>query len=331
MLIDLHTHIVPEEFPFKEGRSSGEAFPRMEPAGEGRAAMVVNGRRFRVFNEACWHHAKRAAALPSLGVDAQVVSPLPELLAYHLDPADGLDLARCLNEAIAALVRSDPSRFFGLGTVPLQDVELAVTELSALQALGLRGVEVASHVNGQSLGDDALRPFFREAARLDLSVFVHAYNPTFAPRLAHFPAEVAGPVTGFPIEAGLAGASLIWGGVLAELPGLRVGISHAGGVLAQLLARGEENYQHRDPVRALLPASPMDYARSMWFDDLAFTAANLRHVVDTFGASQVTVGTDYSGAGPTDPLPAAWLDGLGLSPAEREAIGSRNALRFLGL
>jgi aminocarboxymuconate-semialdehyde decarboxylase len=126
--------------------------------------------------------------------------------------------------------------------------------------------------------------------------------------------------------------------VLAELPELRLCMSHGGGVLTQLLARSDAAYRTRKPVAELLPEPPMDYARRMYYDDLAWNLPTLRYLVDSMGASQLTIGTDYSGVKGTG-VPSATartmstgeeFDALGLSAGEREAISLTNAERFLG-
>ena len=326
----MHTHVVPESFPAPPGGSPGTAWPRMDRLDDGRAEMVIDGAVFRAFRDVCWDARSRAAELPSLGVDKQVLSPLPELLMYHLDAGRGAALAHHLNEAIAAMVAEEPERFYGLGSAPLQDVELAVAELDAIKRLGLHGVEIRTNVEGADLGEQRFRPFFRRAEALGLAVFVHAYRPTIADRLARLPAALGEATTGFPIESGLAGASMIWSGLLEECPDLRMCLSHGGGVLVQLLARGQDAYAKRKPVQDLLPNAPMDYARRLYYDDLAFSIPSLRFVIDSVGASQVMVGSDYQGQGRRDPQAEDEFDALGLSGDERELLGHRNARRFLG-
>ncbi len=331
MIIDMHTHIVPQDFPFAPERPSGDAFPSMAPKDDERSTIMIGGREYRTVRDVCWDAPKRAAEMTGEGTDKQALSPLPELLMYHLDPRDGADLARHLNETIAAMVDAEPDRFYGLGSAPMQDIELAVAELRVIKELGLHGVEIRSNIEGASLGEDRFRPFFREAAALGLAVFPHANRPTFADRLAHIPAVVADAPLGFPIESGLAGASIIWSGLLEELPELRVCISHGGGVLTQLLARSDENWRTREPVRKLLPRAPMEYASMLYYDDMAFGTAPLRYLIDQVGAGQVMIGSDWQGAGPKSPSPEEEFEALGLSAAERDLIGWKNALRFLGV
>lgn len=122
--------------------------------------------------------------------------------------------------------------------VPLQDPELACTELGKLRAeYGLVGVEIGSNINGKSPGDPFFDAFFAEAERLDLAIFVHALHPSVAGRLVG-PA-LLGAYVGYPTDIGLAAASVITGRVIEKFPKLRIGFSHGGGTLASFLPRLE--------------------------------------------------------------------------------------------
>jgi len=331
MIIDMHCHIVPERFPVDADHDASNAFPVMQPT-DGGADMMIAGTKFRAFRDTAWDANKRVADMPNIGVDKQVLSPLPELLMYHLDPDDGAQLARHLNEHIATMIREQPDRYYGLGSVPLQDVELAVVELEHVKNLGLNGVEIRTNIEGQNLGDPKFRPFFREATKLDLAIFVHANRATFMDRLSDIPETLgAEAALGFGIECGLAGASLIWGGVLAEFPNLRVCMSHGGGVLTQMLARSDNNYRNRKAIEQLLPEAPMEYARRMYYDDLAWNVSTLRYLIDNMGAKQVGIGTDYSGSSVRTISVEEEFEALKLSSSEREQISHTNAERFLGV
>ena len=326
MIIDMHCHIVPEDFPGIPN------FPVMQHLNDCNADMMIAGKKFRSFRDTAWDAVKRIEDFSNIGVDKQVVSPLPELLMYHLNSTDGAKLASHLNETISVVVREHPEHYYGLGSVPMQDVDLAVTELLHVKELGLSGVEIRTNIEGQNLGDPKFRPFFREVARLDLAILVHASKPTFTDRLSDAPEALgADAAIGFSIECGLAGASLIWGGVLAEFPGLRICMSHGGGVLTQLLARSDNNYRNRKAIGELLPEAPMDYARRLYYDDLAWNVPNLRYLIDNMGVGQVGIGTDYSGASMRTITVDDEFDALGLGAQEREEVSHGSAERFLGI
>ena len=331
MNIDIHTHIVPEDFPPVGGRPAGDLWPRMEPqpddgSGFARSNVMISGRNFRTILDRCWSNQRRIAEMPDLGIDRQVLSPMPELLAYRLEPDDGLALGRYLSETIVRMVDADPERFYGLGTVPLQDVDLAAKELGVLKGLGLPGVEILTNIQGLSPGDPKFLPFFKEAESLGMAVFIHSQHPTFTDRIVG-PRAWANAV-GFPTEAALAATSLIGGGTLEACPDLRVCISHGGGTLMQLLPR--LGYFHGAFGDDKPPKTPTGYAQQMYYDDILFSNQSLRLLIDTVGISQVMVGSDYPFQFRPQ-TPAEEYDALELTPDDIEALSSANCLRFLGL
>ncbi len=314
----------------------------MEHFEPGRARVMIAGANFRTVTDQCWSRARRLRDIDDEGVDRQVLSPMPELLSYWFSPEDGLEMARHVNGYIAALVQAEPTRFYGLGMAPLQDVDLAAKTLSEVRDFGLRGVEVGSNVLGHSLGEECFLGFWEEVERLDLSVFVHALHPTFTDRLVG-PAQVTNAV-GFPADTGLTAASLISGGTAERFPRLRVAFSHGGGTFPFLLPRFENAWsgtwnEERPPgglpvpaseLRQALPRSPAEYARRFYYDSLLFDARAVGYLVDMVGASQVVVGTDYPFFPRERPVDRT-LQMLDLPAGQLEDIRSRNALRFLGV
>ena len=101
---------------------------------------------------------ERLKDMDRMGVDIQAVCPAPYHFFYFTEADYGAQLAREVNEGIAKLVADTPDRFVGLGSVPLQNAELAVRELDyAVKNLGLRGVEICTNVNGKNLTDPDLK------------------------------------------------------------------------------------------------------------------------------------------------------------------------------
>ena len=328
MIIDVHTHIVPEHFPAGKGRLSGDAWPLMEHGRSkpGTADVMIAGENYRTVDDQCWSSVRRVSDIATQGIDRQVVSPMPRLLDYAIDARDGRDLARYLNETIAELVKSDPDHFYGLGSVPLQDVGLAVRELEGVKALGLHGVEITTHINGVSPGDPRFLPFWKEVERLGLCVFVHGQNPTFGERLVG-PAYLENAI-GFPMENALAAASVVTSGLMEECPGLRVCFSHGGGPFTMVLPRIQHLWHNNATLREAMKREPAEYARMLYYDDVLFDDRALRYLIDTVGSTQVLIGSDYPFMSRTQ-RPDQEFDALGLSDGERESIGWRNCLRFL--
>jgi aminocarboxymuconate-semialdehyde decarboxylase len=326
--IDIHTHIVPERFPAYAGKGRDVPWPAMAEARACHRHVMISGKVYRTVADGSWSVPRRIEAMGEMRVARQALSPMPELLSYWLPLEDGKALIRYLNEQIAAMVALAPQRFVGLGAVPLQDVESAIVELDfAIKKLGFSGVEIASHVNGVSIGDARFEPFFGAAESMGAAIFVHALRPVGQERIVGAFSEQA---VCFPGDIALAAASMITGGIAARHPRLRIGFSHGGGALAMLLPRLVHAWHALPKAKESLAESPAVYARRFFYDALLFDAAATRFIIDSFGASQVCVGSDYPfNMGERDPL--GTLEKSGLDAAVLAAIRSANARRFLGI
>src|SRR5258705_6964794 len=182
--IDIHTHIVPENFPAYAGKGKDVAWPSMAPAHACHRHVMISGKIYRTVADGGWSVPRRIEDMGGMGIARQALSPMPELLSYWLPLDDARALIRYLNEQIAEMVARAPERFVGLGAVPLQDVDTAVDELRFVkEKLAFAGVEIASHVNGTSIGDPRFEPFFAAAERIGAAVFVHPLRPAGQDRI----------------------------------------------------------------------------------------------------------------------------------------------------
>src|SRR5919109_5333713 len=152
--IDIHTHVVPENFPAYAGKGKDVPWPSMAEAHACHRHVMISGKVYRTVSDGCWSVPRRIEDMNAMRVARQALSPMPELLSYWLPLEDAKVLIRYLNDQIAAMVAQAPSRFIGLGAVPLQDVDAALGELDyVVKTMKFPGVEIASHVNGTSIGD----------------------------------------------------------------------------------------------------------------------------------------------------------------------------------
>jgi aminocarboxymuconate-semialdehyde decarboxylase len=331
MLVDMHSHVIPEQFPPAASRDSGNSWPSMDHFEAGRARVMINGENYRTVHNGSWDGERRIADMLVMGVDAEAISPMPELLSYWYTPQDGLDMCRYLNEFILGLVSAAPGRFFGLGVVPLQDPDLAAKELASVRAMGLHGIEIGSNVNGRSLGEPEFAGFFQEADRLGVPIFVHALRPTVIDRIG---TALANPI-GFPTDTGLTIGSFIGNGTAAKCPTLRIAWSHGGGTFPSMLPRFQHNWggtwNEEPPADAASKGtSPLEYARRFYYDTLVFDRRLLRYMIDILGHTQLMPGSDYPFMARQNPMDQT-LASMDLPQEVYNDITWNNFFRFLGI
>ena len=272
---------------------------------------------------------ERLKDMDRMGVDIQAVCPAPYHFFYWTEPDYGAELAREVNEGIAKIVADTPDRFVGLGSVPLQNAELAVRELDyCVKNLGLRGVEICTNVNGKNLTDPSLGldKFFARCEELGVVIFMHPLGYTQADRLTH---HYFNNVIGNPLDSTVAVSHLIFDGVMARYPKLKVIVAHGGGFIAHYWARMDHAWRARADCRTVIKRKPSSYLEKFYFDTITFDPEMLKRLIDRFGADHVVLGTDYPyDMGEDDPLGLV-AQVKRLPAASRKLIEGGNAARLL--
>jgi aminocarboxymuconate-semialdehyde decarboxylase len=325
-VIDFHTHGIPERLP-QFGRRFAGSWPELVVSGPCTADIMLGERHFRAVTDHCWNLDRRLADMDADGVVRQVISPIPITFAYGLH-ADGVaELSRVQNDWIAEAVRALPTRFSGLGTVPLQDPDRAAEMVVEIRRdLGLAGVEIGSNVRDVNLDDPALDSFFAACAEERALVFVHPWQVLGASRLTRYGLAES---IGMGAETATAAATLVMSGVLDRYPELDVVLAHGGGAFLALLPRIERFWANL-PGPAGCIDRPSNYARRLFYDSLVFDSGATVALIGRVGADRVTVGTDYPFAIAERPAGSALFD-AGLADATVATVSRHTAERLLGL
>ncbi len=290
--IDIHTHILPRDIPRWKDKFGYGGFVALEHHQPCCARMLKDdGVFFREVEDNIWSAEKRIKDCDAQNVNVQVLSTVPIMFSYWAKAADGAEVARFLNDSIAEIVGEFPKRFIGLGTVPLQDTKLAISELEHCQKIGLAGVQIGTNVNQLNLGEPQFTEFFAACESLGMAVFVHPWEMLgeretqkyWLPWLVGMPAETARAI-----------CSLIFSGVLEKYKNLRICFAHGGGSFPFTLGRIAHGFEVRPDLCAVdNQRNPREYLGKFWLDSLVHDPLMLEYLVKLVGADRVALGTDY--------------------------------------
>lgn len=325
--IDVHSHVaVPEAANFVKPHLEISLMPLEKFATPDTRAL--NQQQDADRTSRMTQYDERLADLEAMGVDLQVVKPLPPQCYYTL-PIEIADKAsRMVNDGLAEYVSRYPDRFVAFGTVPLQDGMAAVTELErCVKMLGFKGVQILTNVAGRELSDPAFAPFWAKAEQLGVLVVIHPNGFTQADRLERY---YFNNVIGNPLDTSIALHYLIFDGVLERHPNLSILAVHGGGYVAAYSGRIDHAWGARSDCRRTLPKPPTSYLKKVYFDAVVFTPHQLKYLVQVFGADKILMGTDYPyDMAESDPI--AHLVSAELDSASIAAIAGGNVQRLLKL
>ncbi|MGZ5034655.1 MAG: amidohydrolase family protein [Usitatibacter sp.] len=323
--IDTHAHWYPPEWLKlfeKDGAAEGASLERT-----GKRYVIRTNRIVNAFDEEFVDLGLRLAGMERQRVDMHALS-LTAPMVYWASPGLGLALSQAYNDAAAAAHLKYPERFVGLAMLPMQAPELAIKELDRAAKLpGMRGMYLATHVNGTNLDDRRFWDVYAKAEELGWTIFLHPIDTIGADRTTRYHLK---NLLGNPYDTGVAAASLIFGGVLDEFPKLEVNLPHAGGTLPGLIGR----LDHGTKVRAELKHMkklPSEYLRRFTYDTIGHNDEINYNLIRLVGADRVVLGSDYCfDMGLADPR--GDVERLhALTEADRESIIGRNAVKLLRL
>ncbi len=292
--IDVHAHILPEQIPnLKEKYGYGNDFIYLEHTEVGKANMMKSdGTFFRAIDELCWNPESIIKHMDLHNVQMMALSTIPVLFYYWAEAKHTHEWSQYINNHLAEIQKKFPTRFVGLGTLPMQDVNLAIEELKRCKyELNLPGVEIATHIEKRNLDDEYYYSFYETAEKLGMCIFVHPWDMMGQERM---PKYFLPWLVGMPAETSLAICSMIFGGIFEKFPKLRVMFAHGGGCFPHTLGRISHGYHARpDLCNVNNIKDPREHVKSFYIDSLVHDEEAFRYLIKLFGAEKIALGSDF--------------------------------------
>ena len=290
-IIDTHTHVLADATVKLLQKEIPGLGLRLTPFDADNAVCEVAGVAYRPFPRGGHDIERRFKDMDAAEVDMHVLSAAPQTWLYNQEAAVGVAAAAIQNDEIARLVKEYPQRFSGIATLPMQAPDKAAQELRrAMTTLGLHGAMIGSNVGGKNLDDPSFEPLWATAAELDAFMMIHPGNVAGADRLR---AYYLNNLIGNPLDTTIAGACLIFGGVLERYPTLNFVMVHGGGFIPYQGGRWVHGWQVRPEPKLHLKHSPQPYLDRFRYDTITHSKAALEFLVSSAGANRVFLGSDY--------------------------------------
>ncbi len=324
MKLDLHTHYYPEKY-FQMIRDYGSEFS-FDKDPTGRTIITHHGARFFGVTPPMTDVPKRLEDMDRVGIDTEVIS-LSTPNIFFADESRQPEIARIINDSYAELIAAHPARFKGFASIPMDAPDDALRELHrAIDELKMNGIILLSNIRGRALTSPDYRPFFEEANRMKLCIFLHPMIPA---QSESFNEYVLGPLVAFPFDTTLAVARMCYAGMLRAWPDIRWIIGHAGGALPYLMERLDNGYRDFAECRAQIDQLPSVYLKKLYYDTVTFSPYTLRMVRDMIGVDHMVMGSDYPHLLGSIDRAITSIEDLHIPEREKQKIFSGTALEIL--
>jgi len=287
VIVDCQSHVFPKEYAEIIRKNTGSV-----QAQEKDGTYLVSYGEIYTFtlNTQVYDPKLKLKDMDAAGIDISMVStniPGPERLL----PEFGIEGARTINDYIADLCTKYPGRFYGLASLPLQDMPAAMNELKrAVHDLYLRGIILYSHINGKPVDSPEFEPLYEQAEKLRIPLVLHPTVPTWGDVIKQYSMI---PMIGLMIDTSIAMLRIILSGILERHPDLLIVHPHCGGVLPYLMPRVEDQTEVKGRGKENIKASPGEYYRKVYMDLVSPSALAMQYAYDFSDSDHLLFGSDH--------------------------------------
>jgi aminocarboxymuconate-semialdehyde decarboxylase len=264
--------------------------------------------------------------LDRVGIDMLGITGSPLLYLYWAPLELAARFHELQNNCMAKFCAVHPDRFFWCPSVPLQDIGASIAELKRVKSMNAKGVNMGTDATVRGLDHPEMWPFYQTLVDNNLAIFIHPYPKPMAK--GEKEKYHLSWVTGYTAQETDAFAVMVLGGVFDDFPDLRVYITHGGGFTPYQIGRIEGAWRANNPgVRC--KRSPYEYRKNFYFDILVHDPKARRFLVDSWGADNLVVGSNYSGWNWADEF--KHLETMGLTEEDKAKISYQNAEKLFNL
>jgi aminocarboxymuconate-semialdehyde decarboxylase len=248
--------------------------------------------------------------------------PGPELFG-----ADGPAVARMVHDWLGDVARQYPQRFFGLMTLPLQDMDASLKEADrCVSKLGMKGILLYSNLNGEFPDELKFRPIFEYAQHANIPVLLHpAYPVTYQQTKGY---EMAAGL-GLMFDTTIALARLLLAGIPDQYPRLKLVCPHVGGALPYLIGRIDHQTMVLKRGAENIRKPPSEYLKQIWFDTVSPIALAIQYGIDFGGSDKMLYSSDHPWVDPK--MIRGLVHGLKLQPDVEAKVFEGNARALFNL
>lgn len=325
-VIDMHTHVVPKEFIDQLSKKDLGATIKEDENGK-YISFSTGGRH--PYAPCFYDMESRIRDMDDGHIDIQGLSVSPRLFYYEFPIETTAEVAALCNDGIQNIVEEHGDKFFPIGTVPLQNTEAAVKELRRIsREYGFRSIQIGTEVNGKTIAEPELIPFYEAVAEEDMTILIHPFaygEQKFMDKyyLNNF--------VGNPLYTTLAAAHLIFSGILDKFPTLRIVLCHGGGFLPYQIGRFDHGFKERkEPKENISKLPSYYYEKNFYFDTVLHSDKALKCLVELAGSEKVMLGSDYP-YDMADHAPYKTVRGLDLKDDDLTNLLYANTEKVFGL
>jgi aminocarboxymuconate-semialdehyde decarboxylase len=324
MIIDMHSHVIPEGF-IEEARGKGRLGAHLKE-NDGKTRIEFETGALHPYEDVFFDMEARKKELNHDNIDMQGIAVAPALFYYDFPDETAIKKAILCNDGLNDIVKNDADRFFAVGTVPLQNPSASVKELKRIHdEYGFKSIQIGTDINGKGVATDDLIPFYAEVEKLDMTILMHPFPYG---RYRFLEDYYLINYLGNTLSTTIAASHLIFSGMLEKFPGLRVVLVHGGGYLPYQIMRLDHGYDERPESRVNITKKPSYFfGKNMYFDTILHDPRRTRLLIDLVGSDKVMLGSDYP-YDMEDHNPFSTISSIGLGEKEFSNVSEQNARKL---